>query len=89
MPEEQAETQTTDAEQEEFGPPPAPPVVTSEPTEPPEPLEVDDAEKGAQPEEEAERELKIAPETTPGEGPKPEEPVDEGEQQRLEVEEAK
>jgi len=56
-------------------PPPAPPKVASEPTEPPEPLAVDETEKGADPEDAgAEWELDIIPESTRGEGPRPEEP---------------
>jgi hypothetical protein len=81
----------TEEEQEEFLPPPDPPAVPSEPRDPPEPLEVDDSEKGADPEVEAERELNITPGSTPGEGPRPEEPegAEEPEPEEPEPEERK
>lgn len=67
-------TQAPEPREEEFLPPPDPPVVPSPPTEPPAPDEVDESEKGADPEVDAQRELTIVMEGTPGEGPKPEEP---------------
>lgn len=71
--------------EEEFLPPPGPPTVPSEPTEPPGPLDVDESEKGAQPEESAVRELNLIPDT-PVASPRPEEP--EGDlKERLSVEE--
>lgn len=73
--------------EEEFLPPPNPPVVPSEPTDPPAPLEVDESEKGAQPENSAVRELNLIPEA-PEASPRPEEA--EGEElERLTVDETK
>lgn len=64
-------------EGEETLPPPDPPAVPSLPTEPPAPDAVEDIpQKGAQPEDAtAVRELNITPGSTPGEGPRPEEPA--------------
>jgi hypothetical protein len=72
---QQAEGDIQPREGEEYLPPPDPPFEESLPFPPPAPDAVSHEEKGAPPEDpNARRELNIAPESTPGEGPSPEAP---------------
>jgi hypothetical protein len=74
--------------EEEFLPPPDPPVNPSPPRDPPAPDEVNHQNPCADPEvETVVRELDLVIEGTRGEGPAPEDPIDEGEEARLKVEE--
>jgi hypothetical protein len=61
---------------EDFLPPPDPPVVPSFPKPPATGYEVDNQQKGAQPEATAVREMELLQVGTRGEGPAPEPPVE-------------